>query len=117
MIIFASGGEAAIIFYLVIAVVLLISFARGKEIRDEAKARKKALEEMQAEQKRKEAEEAARKRREAARLRDIRLKQAMEELENGTYDRAIMAKATIMADGSQTKARALYLQLRIGELW
>lgn len=77
---------------------------------------RRALEEMKAEQRRKEAEEAARKRQEEIRLRDAKLKRAMEELENDTYDRTLWAKALIMADGSPSKAKALYLRLRIGEL-
>lgn len=116
MILFADIDVPVLLFYLVIAVILAVSFAEGKGIRDEAKARKRAIEEMKAEQRRKEAEEAARKRQEEIRLRDAKLKRAMEELENDTYDRTLWAKALIMADGSQSKAKALYLRLRIGEL-
>ena len=116
-----AEGSAAVAFCVIIACIGAIFFVNALskmwDDADERKAkeRKRQEEERRIEVQRK-ADEESRKRREVARLRDIRLKQAMEELENGTYDRVIWAKALIMADGSQSKARALYLQLRIGEL-
>ena len=109
-------GFFCIVFCLFVAAKNIRNLFHEDEEIAESKRRKAEREEAERIEAQRKADEESRKRREAARLRDIRLKQAMEELENGTYDRVIWAKALIMADGSQSKARALYLQLRIGEL-
>lgn len=113
-----SGGAYTLVVIGCIGLIVFVNYL--SKAWDESEATKaktrRALEEMKAEQRRKEAEEADRKRREAVRIRDEKLKRAMEELENDTYDRTLWAKALIMADGSQSKAKALYLRLRIGEL-
>lgn len=109
-------------FFLTIMIILGIILAVGdwykiinKTDEKEAQRRNELESARRAEQKRI-AEEAARRREEAARIRDEKLKAAMLELENETYDRTLWAKALIMADGSPSKAKALYLRLRIGEL-
>ena len=113
-----SGAEYTLVVIGCIALIFFVNYLSKKwDENEETKAKtRKALEEMRAEQRRKEAEEATRIRNDNARIRDGKLKAAMLELENGTYDRTLWAKALIMSDGSQSKAKALYLRLRIGEL-
>lgn len=117
-----SGGAYAIVVFSCICAIFVVNWlyrmwddADAKKAKEQ-KAAQLAREQAEAERKRREAEETARKRTEAVRIRDEKLKRAMEELENDTYDRTLWAKALIMADGSQSKAKAMYLRLRIGEL-
>jgi len=113
-----SGGAYTLVVIGCIGLIFFVNYL--SKAWDESEATKaktrRALEEIRAENERKEREEAARKRAEAVRIRDEKLKRAMDELENKTYDRTLWAKALIMADGRESKAKALYLQLRIGEL-
>lgn len=113
-----SGAAYTLVVIGCISLIFFVKYLSKQWEENEATKSKtrKALEEMRAEQRRREAEEATRIRNEEVRIRDEKLKAAMLELENETYDRTLWAKALIMADGSPSKAKALYLRLRIGEL-
>lgn len=115
-VILAADGSGIVVVFIVFIGIVVFAVWKTKRFDDKLNKEISESKRHQAERieyERQKQEEAERAKEEMARRRDEILAHAMKELEDGTYDRATWAKALILADGNEKKARAEYLKLRL----